>query len=93
VVARELDGDVKLLVAVQPTRGLDLAAVDAVRARLLAFRAKGGAVLLISLDLEEVLALSDRLLVLFEGRVTAELQRAEFDERLIGRRMLGVVDA
>jgi general nucleoside transport system ATP-binding protein len=93
VVARELDGDVKLLVAVQPTRGLDLAAVDAVRARLLAFRAKGGAVLLISLDLEEVLALSDRLLVLFEGRVTAELSRAQFDERLIGRRMLGVVDA
>ncbi len=93
VVARELDGDVKLLIAVQPTRGLDLAAVDAVRARLLAFRAKGGAVLLISLDLEEVLALSDRVLVLFEGRVTAELQRAQFDERLIGRRMLGVVDA
>jgi simple sugar transport system ATP-binding protein len=50
-------------------------------------------VLLVSLDLDEVLALADRVLVLFEGRVTAELPRADFDERLIGRRMLGVKDA
>ncbi|MDX2015026.1 MAG: ABC transporter ATP-binding protein [Myxococcaceae bacterium] len=93
VVGRELDGAPKLLVAVQPTRGLDLAAVDAVRARLLAFRASGGAVVLVSLDLDEVLALADRLLVLHEGRVTGEFSRGAFDERLIGQRMLGVLDA
>lgn len=93
VVGRELDANPKLLVAVQPTRGLDLAAVDAVRSRLLEFRAKGGAVLLVSLDLEEVLALSDRVVVLCEGRVTGTFTREAFDERLIGRRMLGVRDA
>jgi len=93
VVGRELDANPKLLVAVQPTRGLDLAAVDAVRRRLLEFRAKGGAVVLVSLDLEEVLALSDSVVVLHEGRVTGSFTRGEFDERLIGRRMLGVRDA
>ena len=82
-----------MLVAVQPTRGLDLGAVDAVRGRLLEFRAAGGAVLLVSLDLDEVLALADRVLVLHEGRVTGEFERADFDERVIGRRMLGVLDA
>jgi ABC-type uncharacterized transport system ATPase subunit len=93
VVGRELDGAPRLLVVVQPTRGLDLAAVAAVRRRLDDARRRGCAVLLVSLDLDEVLSLADRVLVLFEGRVTAELPRAEFDERLIGRRMLGVADA
>lgn len=89
VVARELDAAPKLLVAVQPTRGLDIAAVAAVRRHLLAARARGCAVLLISLDLEEVLALSDRLYTLFAGRVSLTLPRAQFDERAVGRAMLG----
>lgn len=93
VVARELDAAPKLLVAVQPTRGLDLAAVDAVRSRLLDFRAKGGAVVLVSLDLEEVLALSDRVVVLYEGKVSGAFLRPQFNERLIGKCMLGVRDA
>jgi general nucleoside transport system ATP-binding protein len=93
VVGRELDANPKLLVAVQPTRGLDLAAVDAVRGRLLDFRAKGGAIVLVSLDLEEVLALADRVVVLCEGRGAGHFDRAEFDERRIGQRMLGVLDA
>jgi simple sugar transport system ATP-binding protein len=93
VVGRELASEPTLLLAVQPTRGLDLAAVDTVRSQLLAFRARGGAVILSSLDLEEVLALSDRIVVLFEGRVTGAFTRDEFDERVIGRCMLGVKDA
>jgi simple sugar transport system ATP-binding protein len=93
VVGRELDGAPRVLVVVQPTRGLDIAAVAAVRRRLEAERRRGCAVLLVSLDLDEVLALAQRVLVFFEGRVTAELERAAFDERLIGRRMLGVQDA
>lgn len=93
VVGRELDGQPKVLVVVQPTRGLDIAAVAAVRRRLEAAAARGCGVLLVSLDLDEVLALADRVLVFFEGRVTAELPRDGFDERLIGRRMLGVADA
>jgi simple sugar transport system ATP-binding protein len=93
VVGRELDGRPKVLVVVQPTRGLDIAAVAQVRRRLDEERRRGCGVLLVSLDLDEVLALADRVLVFFEGRVTAELPRTEFDERLIGRRMLGVADA
>jgi simple sugar transport system ATP-binding protein len=90
VVGRELDAAPKVLVVVQPTRGLDIAAVNAVRTRLLAQRTAGCAVLLSSLDLDEVLALSDRVLVMFQGRITARLERAQFDERAIGRFMLGV---
>jgi simple sugar transport system ATP-binding protein len=90
VVARELDAAPKLLVVVQPTRGLDLAAVEAVRGRLRAQRDAGCAVLLVSLDLDELLALADRLQVMVGGRVVASLSRAQFDERVIGRHMLGV---
>jgi simple sugar transport system ATP-binding protein len=90
VVGRELDAAPKVLVVVQPTRGLDIAAVNAVRTKLLAQRAAGCAVLLSSLDLDEVLALSDRVLVMYQGRITARLERAQFDERVIGRFMLGV---
>jgi len=93
VVGRELSGEPKLLVVVQPTRGLDLAAVAAVREKLREQRARGCAVVLVSLDLDEVLELSDRVVVLYGGRVTGEFTRDEFDERVIGQRMLGVVNA
>ncbi|OJT27690.1 heme ABC transporter ATP-binding protein [Archangium sp. Cb G35] len=89
VVARELDAGPKLLVVVQPTRGLDIGAVAQVQAKLREARDKGAGVLLVSLDLEEVLALADRIYVFFEGRVTGTFTRPEFDEREIGRRMLG----
>ena len=93
VVGRELSGDPKLLVVVQPTRGLDLAAVAAVREKLREQRARGCAVVLVSLDLDEVLELSDRVVVLYGGRVTGEFNRDELDERVIGQRMLGVLHA
>jgi simple sugar transport system ATP-binding protein len=89
VVARELDTQPNLVVVVQPTRGLDISAVAQVHSRLREERGRGAGVLLISLDLEEVLTLSDRVDVLFEGRVTGTFTRPEFDEREIGRRMLG----
>ena len=89
VVARELDAQPRLLVVVQPTRGLDIGAVAQVQARLREARARGAGVVLVSLDLEEVLALSDRIYVFFEGRITGAFTRPEFDEREIGRRMLG----
>ncbi|RJS25792.1 heme ABC transporter ATP-binding protein [Corallococcus sp. H22C18031201] len=89
VVARELDANPKLLVVVQPTRGLDIGAVAQVHARLREARARGAGVLMVSLDLEEVLALSDRVYVFFEGRVTGTFTRDAFDERELGRRMTG----
>jgi simple sugar transport system ATP-binding protein len=91
VVARELDAEPKLLVVVQPTRGLDIGAVAQVHSKLREARARGAGVLLVSLDLEEVLALSDRIYVFSGGQVTGSFTRPEFDEREIGRRMLGAV--
>ncbi|MDQ3263287.1 MAG: ABC transporter ATP-binding protein [Myxococcota bacterium] len=93
VVARELDPLPKVIVVVQPTRGLDIGAVAQVHRRLIAERARGAAVLLISLDLDEVLALADRVYVLFGGRIAGEVGRAQFDERRIGRMMLGAPEA
>jgi simple sugar transport system ATP-binding protein len=93
VVGRELDLAPEVLVVVQPTRGLDLGAVAAVRARLREQRDRGCAVLLVSLDLDEVLELADRVVVLHAGKVTGAFEHAPFDERVIGKRMLGVMDA
>ncbi len=93
VVARELDAAPKLLVVVQPTRGLDVAAVEAVRAHLRRVRDGGCAVLLVSLDLDEVLALADRVLVMFDGRLNGEFARGAVDELQLGRRMLGTEGA
>ena len=89
VVARELDAAPRLLVVVQPTRGLDIAAVEAVRTHLRRVRDEGCAVLLVSLDLDEVLVLADRVVVMFDGRVNGEFARGAVDERELGRRMLG----
>ena len=89
VVGRELDAQPKLLVVVQPTRGLDIAAVQAVRVHLQQARDAGCAILLVSLDLDEVLALSDRVLVMFEGRLNGEFSRGAVEELELGRRMLG----
>ncbi len=90
VVGRELAGEPKLIVAVQPTRGLDIAAVASVHRRLREACAKGAGAVVISLDLDELRELCDRIYVLFEGRVTGEVSRGELDERAVGRLMLGV---
>jgi simple sugar transport system ATP-binding protein len=72
VIAREVGRNPRLLVAAQPTRGLDVGAIEYVHKRLVAARDEGKAVLLVSLELEEVLSLSDRILVFYEGRVVGE---------------------
>jgi ABC-type uncharacterized transport system ATPase subunit len=71
ILAREIDSAPKVLVAVQPTRGLDVGAIEGVHQLLLDLRAQGTAILLISEELEELLALSDRMLVMYEGRIAA----------------------
>ncbi len=88
VIAREFDCDPQVLVAAQPTRGLDVGAIEFVHRRLLAERDKGRAVLLVSLELEEVLSLADRILVIYEGRIVAELSGAVTEEE-IGLYMTG----
>ena len=73
VLARELHGEPRLLLAAQPTRGLDVGAIEFVHRRLVEDRDKGRAILLISLELEDIRSLSDRALVICEGQIVAEL--------------------
>jgi simple sugar transport system ATP-binding protein len=88
VVGRELESEPDLLVAAYPTRGVDVRGAAFVHERLLELRAAGAAVLLVSEELDELLVLSDRLLVLYEGRIAGELSAPEFDDRArIGRLM------
>lgn len=90
VVAREMSRNPRLLVAVNPTRGLDVAAQEFVHDAIRAHRARGGATLLISSDLDEILDLSDRVLVLYGGRVSAEIRPGDEDDMgRIGRLMTG----
>jgi simple sugar transport system ATP-binding protein len=89
VLGREIARNPRLLIAMQPTRGLDIGAIDYVHSRLLEARNQGTAVLLISTELDEVMALSDRIAVLREGRIVGMLTRAEATMEVIGRLMLG----
>jgi len=88
VVAREVSRDPKVLIAAQPTRGLDVGAIEYLHRRLVTERDEGRAILLVSLELEEVLSLSDRILVMYEGRIVGE-HTGEFSEEQIGLEMLG----
>jgi simple sugar transport system ATP-binding protein len=88
VAAREIARDPKVLIAAQPTRGLDVGAIEYLHRRLVEERDEGRAILLISLELEEILSLSDRILVLYEGRIAGE-HEGEVSEEQIGLEMLG----
>ncbi|HSP71239.1 MAG TPA: ABC transporter ATP-binding protein [Gaiellaceae bacterium] len=88
VVAREVARDPRVLVAAQPTRGLDVGAIEYVHNRLITERGEGRAILLISLELDEVLALSDRILVMYEGEIVGE-HAAGVTEEEVGIEMLG----
>jgi general nucleoside transport system ATP-binding protein len=89
VLARELRDDVSVLVASNPCFGLDFAAVAEIRSRLMEARNRGAAVLLISADLDEIFALSDRIVVMSEGRAVHETPIATADLGIIGRHMAG----
>ena len=89
VVARELADPHALTIASQPTRGIDIAATQFVRSALLDRRATGSGVLLISSDLEEILTMSDRIVVLYGGRIAGELRAEDADEIRIGLLMAG----
>jgi general nucleoside transport system ATP-binding protein len=82
VLAREIDRDPKVLIAAQPTRGLDVGAIEFVHRRLIEERDEGRAILLVSLELEEVLSLSDRILVMYEGEIVGEFPPTASEEAL-----------
>jgi simple sugar transport system ATP-binding protein len=89
VLAREMDRAPDLLLVGQPTRGVDIGAIEYIHRRLVELRDAGAAILMVSVELDEILALSDRILVMFAGRIAGELAAAEADERRIGLLMAG----
>lgn len=89
VLARELSAQPKLLIASQPTRGLDVGSIEFVHSRLVTQRDKGLAVLLVSSELDEVLSLADRVAVMYRGKIVAELEGDAIDREKIGLLMAG----
>ncbi len=89
IIAREIDPDPELLIAVQPTRGLDVGAIEGVHKRLIECRDAGMAVLLVSLELDEVMDVSDRILVMFEGEIIGELDPKKTTQEELGLYMAG----
>ena len=89
IIAREIDRDLPLIVAVQPTRGLDVGAIEYIHHQLVSARDAGKAVLLVSLELDEVMNLSDRILVMYEGEIVGELDPKKTTVEELGLYMAG----
>ena len=89
IIAREVDLDPEILIAVQPTRGLDVGAIEYIHKQLIRERDRGKAILLISLELDEVMNLSDRILVIYEGKIVANLKPEDVSVQELGLYMAG----
>jgi simple sugar transport system ATP-binding protein len=90
VLAREFSGDARFLLIDQPTRGVDIGATEAIHTEIMRQRADGRAILLISVQLDELIALADRILVMFAGSIMGEVSGNHVDEEEIGLLMAGV---
>jgi simple sugar transport system ATP-binding protein len=89
IIAREFQRQPQALIAAQPTRGVDVGAIEFIHQRIIAARDRGAGVLLVSCELEEILSLSDRILVMYGGRIAAEYTRGQATEQELGLRMGG----
>ena len=89
IIGRELDRDPQILLAVQPIRGLDVGAIEFVHSELIRMRDEGHAILLVSLELEEVMSVSDRILVMYEGEIVGELDPKKTNREELGLYMAG----
>lgn len=90
VLAREIERNPELLLVGQPTRGVDIGAIEFIHQQIVALRDQGKAILLVSVELEEILALADRVAVMFDGHIMGERQSSETDEKELGLLMAGV---
>jgi simple sugar transport system ATP-binding protein len=90
VLAREMTRDPELLLIGQPTRGVDIGAIEFIHQQIIALRDQGKAILLVSVELDEIMSLSDRIAVMFDGRIMGERLPSETDERALGLLMAGV---
>ena len=89
IIAREVNNDKDLLIAVNPTRGLDVGAIEYVHRYIVEQRNKGKAVLLVSFELDEIMSLSDRIDVIFDGSINGSMLGSEADENKLGLMMAG----
>ncbi|WP_375261192.1 ABC transporter ATP-binding protein [Palleronia sp.] len=92
VIARELEKEPDLLLIGQPTRGVDIGAIEFIHEQIVALRDQGKAILLVSVELDEIMSLSDRIAVMFDGRIMGERSPATTNERELGLLMAGVTD-
>jgi len=90
ILSRELNENPKILLVGQPTRGVDIGAIEFIHQRLIDMRDKGAAILLVSVELDEVLSLSDRILVMFDGNIVGERINKDVTDRELGLLMAGV---
>jgi simple sugar transport system ATP-binding protein len=90
VLAREIERNPDLLLVGQPTRGVDIGAIEFIHQQIVALRDQGKAILLISVELDEILSLSDRMVVMFDGKIMGERQPANTNEKELGLLMAGV---
>jgi simple sugar transport system ATP-binding protein len=92
VVAREMDRAPDLLLVGQPTRGVDIGAIEFIHRQIIALRDQGKAILLVSVELDEIMGLSDRIAVMFDGQIMGERKPHETDQNALGLLMAGVSD-
>jgi simple sugar transport system ATP-binding protein len=93
IIAREFSRPVKLLIAAQPTRGLDVGSIEFIHKQIVRMRDEGTAVVLVSSELDEVLSLSDRIAVMFDGHIIDVLPIEDADRDTVGLRMAGSMDS
>jgi simple sugar transport system ATP-binding protein len=89
VLAREMGGDPDLLIAAQPTRGVDVGAIEYIHQQIIQLRDRGHGVLLVSAELDEIMSLSDRILVMYEGEIVGDFVGGSVSEEELGLHMLG----
>ena len=90
VIAREMERDPDVLLVGQPTRGVDIGAIEFIHQQIVALRDRGKAILLVSVELDEIQALTDRIIVMFDGRISGERAAGATDERELGLLMAGI---
>jgi simple sugar transport system ATP-binding protein len=93
VLAREIERSPELLLVGQPTRGVDIGAIEFIHQRIIELRDAGKAILLVSVELDEIMSMSDRIAVMFDGRIMGERDPATTNQRELGLLMAGITDA
>jgi simple sugar transport system ATP-binding protein len=93
ILAREFERDPEVLIIGQPTRGVDIGAIEFIRKRIIKMRDAGKAIVLISVELEEIMSLSDRIIVMCDGEITGTVNGADADEATLGMMMANALES